>query len=95
MCHLLYNYYNFTTGNFDYIPTNNVLTFAPEDTVQCINIAILADEIVEQPENFAINLELDSQDIDATVNQSVVIVEIIDNNFVGETHESLLSIFEA
>ena len=96
MCHLLYNYYNFTTGFLDYIPTDIVLTFAPDDiVVQCISITILADEIVEQTENFAVNIALDSQDIDATVNHSVVIVEIIDSNFVGEIHESLLSIFEA
>lgn len=63
----------------DYGQTSGTLTFAPYDTEEFISVSIVDDKLIEETENFLVNLSSGSQTI--LVGQGVGV--IVDNDFLA------------
>ena len=62
------------------MPVNEILQFAPEDRVMCIDVTIIDDELMEPTEVFEVVLELDPPVMGVSLIPSLVSVEIIDDD---------------
>lgn len=83
-----------TTANNDYVPRSNVtLTFSPLQTSQQFNVTVNGDDVLENDENFVVNLSLPSATVtiaDAqgagTINNDDSPALSIDDAQIGETN---------
>ena len=63
----------------DYKPLTELVLFSKDTLVQCFNISIIPDGIVEQIENFTLSLVVDHDSV-ISLNQSTASVVIVDSN---------------
>lgn len=60
------------TANTDYIPSIGQLTFQSDHLEQCANIAVLEDTVLEDTEEFSVQLNTTDQAVDFTIETATV-----------------------
>ena len=76
MCGVYHFYLTFSVSNDDYIETNQILEFTAGETSRTVQVAILADTVVEDTETF--NALLTSPSAGATLGVDTAMVSITD-----------------
>lgn len=84
MMSILFNFCNFSyfwyTEDVDFRDVSQTITFNTGDTIMCVNVTILGDDIIEGEERFPLSLVPLSSNVD--ISQSSAIVTINDDDDV-------------